>query len=214
MHHKPTACVYVDGFNLYYCRLKETRYKWLNLEALSKKLAPKFDIVKIRYFSAQVSARPNDPSQPVRQSAYWRALKTLHCLEIHEGQFLHKKAEKRRVVPCGTCKETKTLVDATEEKGSDVNFASHLLIDAFEQKYDAAIIITNDSDLCTPVKLVKEKYCREIFWICPESESVSFNMRKIIPHYRLIRDSDLERCLFPPELVDREGKISRPSSWR
>lgn len=38
-----------------------------------------------------------------------------------------------------------------EEKGSDVNVATHLLIDVFEKKIDAAVVVSNDSDLALPV---------------------------------------------------------------
>jgi uncharacterized LabA/DUF88 family protein len=37
----------------------------------------------------------------------------------------------------------------TEEKGSDVNLGAHLLLDAFQDQYDAAIVITGDSDVLT-----------------------------------------------------------------
>jgi len=42
----------------------------------------------------------------------------------------------------------------TEEKGSDVNVATHLLLDALAQPpaMDAAIVISNDSDLELPVR--------------------------------------------------------------
>ncbi len=53
--------VYIDGFNLYYGAVKDTPYKWLDLEALCRRLLPKDDIVGIRYFTARISARPGDP---------------------------------------------------------------------------------------------------------------------------------------------------------
>lgn len=39
-----------------------------------------------------------------------------------------------------------------EEKGSDVNLASHLLVDVFTQQVDAAIVLSNDSDLRYPIQ--------------------------------------------------------------
>jgi len=45
-------------------------------------------------------------------------------------------------------------VDKTEEKGSEVNLASHLLRDAFSKKFEVAVLITNDSDLAEPVRIV------------------------------------------------------------
>ena len=43
-----------------------------------------------------------------------------------------------------------------EEKGSDVNLASHLLVDGFRDRYDLAVVISNDSDLTEPVRFVRE----------------------------------------------------------
>lgn len=38
-------------------------------------------------------------------------------------------------------------VHKTEEKGSDVNLATFLLVDGFDQLYDEAVVISNDGDL-------------------------------------------------------------------
>jgi hypothetical protein len=43
-----------------------------------------------------------------------------------------------------------------EEKGSDVNVAAHLLIDILEKRIDAAVVISNDSDLRLPVQHARE----------------------------------------------------------
>ena len=82
------ANVYIDGFNLYYGCLKGTPYKWLDLDALCRRLLPKHEIQRIRYFTALVSARPGDPQQPIRQEIYLRALRTIPHLSIHLGRFL------------------------------------------------------------------------------------------------------------------------------
>lgn len=39
-----------------------------------------------------------------------------------------------------------------EEKGSDVNVAAHLLLDVLEHRVDAAVVVSNDSDLAFPVR--------------------------------------------------------------
>ncbi|MEZ5260007.1 MAG: NYN domain-containing protein, partial [Ilumatobacteraceae bacterium] len=38
-----------------------------------------------------------------------------------------------------------------EEKGTDVNVAAHLLTDVLTNEVDAAIVVSNDSDLALPV---------------------------------------------------------------
>ena len=44
------------------------------------------------------------------------------------------------------------------EKGSDVNLASYLLLDAFDRDYEVALVISNDSDLTHPIELVRERF--------------------------------------------------------
>ena len=40
----------------------------------------------------------------------------------------------------------------SEEKGSDVNLATYLLVDAFDDDYEAAVVVSNDSDLAEPIR--------------------------------------------------------------
>jgi hypothetical protein len=82
------ANVYVDAFNLYYGALRGTRYKWLDLDALCRRLLPSDQIHRIRYFTAHVAARPGDPQQPQRQLTYLRALETIPHLSVHLGHYL------------------------------------------------------------------------------------------------------------------------------
>jgi hypothetical protein len=43
-----------------------------------------------------------------------------------------------------------------EEKGTDVNVASHLLLDTVRGNIDAAVVISNDSDLSFPVRAARD----------------------------------------------------------
>ena len=52
---------------------------------------------------------------------------------------------------------------AMEEKGSDVNLAAHLLNDAWMGLFDAAAVISNDTDLVTPVRMVTAERGKPVF---------------------------------------------------
>lgn len=52
---------------------------------------------------------------------------------------------------------TVVKVIKVEEKGSDVNLASHLLLDAFQGNFDVAAVLSNDSDLVEPVRIVTQQ---------------------------------------------------------
>ncbi|MDE0133772.1 MAG: NYN domain-containing protein [Acidimicrobiaceae bacterium] len=109
--------VYIDGFNLYYGTVKETPYKWLDLEALCRRLLPRDNIVKIRYFTARVSARPNDPQQADRQDAYLRALATLPLLEIHYGRFKTRPVRLPLARPGATGQRTVEVLPSSARAG-------------------------------------------------------------------------------------------------
>lgn len=79
--------VYVDGFNLYYGCVKDAPYKWLNILRMSELLLPRDQIVGVKYFTAKVFSRKDDPQKHIRQQVYWRALCTIPNPEIIEGHY-------------------------------------------------------------------------------------------------------------------------------
>ena len=86
--HKPRTIVYIDGFNLYFGALKNTPYKWLDLEKLFQKLlGEKHSITQIKYFTARISPRPGNLDSPERQKLYLKALEHFPLIQIHYGHF-------------------------------------------------------------------------------------------------------------------------------
>jgi len=83
--------VYVDGFNLYYGCLRGTPHRGLDLAEFCRLMLPDNDVRRIKYFTARIGARPDDPVKPSRQQLYLRALRTLPNLEIHFGHYLTHK---------------------------------------------------------------------------------------------------------------------------
>ena len=64
------ANIYIDGFNFYYGCISETPYHWLNIAKLCQLLLPRDEIATIKYFTALVTPRPNDPEKLIRQERY------------------------------------------------------------------------------------------------------------------------------------------------
>ena len=203
--------IYVDGFNLYYGALRKTHYRWLNLDALFKLLLPKNAIQDIKYFTALVSARPNDPTQPQRQQLYLRALGTLPSVSVHLGHFLVHEVMMPLVVAPGQPQQYAKVIK-TEEKGSDVNLATHLLHDAHMNRFDIAVVVSNDSDLLGPIKIVRNELGKKVGVLNPQKNP----SRAILPHIdfiKQIRDGALKEAQFPNQLTDQHGAFSKPVSW-
>jgi len=149
--------VYIDGFNLYYRALRKPEHKWLDVQRLSETLLADDEIVKIKYFTARIQPSKIDPRKHVRQQVYFRALATLAKVEIVYGNYVARPAmmpildEWKR----GTLKLV--CVAKHEEKGTDVNLATHLISDGFRGNFEAAAVLTSDSDLQEPFRIVAEE---------------------------------------------------------
>lgn len=205
------AYVYVDGLNLYYGAVKDTPYKWLNLAELCRLLLPRDEIVQIKYYTAIVDARPEDPHAPTRQQFYLRALRTIPNLSIYFGHFLTQKRWLPLVFPNKNGPK-KVQVYKTEEKGSDVNLGTHLVRDGFRQEYEVAVLITNDSDLLEPIRVVRHELGLPVGILNPHPKPSA----ALLPHLNFIkqiRRGLLARCQFPSTLTDKEGAFSKPSNW-
>ena len=203
--------VYVDGFNLYYGAVRNTPYKWLNIQTLCHLLLPQHNIVKIKYYTAKVSARPGDPGQPVRQQTFLRALKTIPNLDIIYGQFLQSKVSMPVANPQPGAPKFVTVVK-TEEKGSDVNIASHMIHDGHLGLYDTAVIVSNDSDLVEPVKIVRYELGKAVGMLNPHNRP-SYSLRQYVTFIKKIRKGVLRQSQFPVQLTDALGSFHKPSTW-
>ena len=101
----------------------------------------------------------------------------------------------------------------TEEKGSDVNLASHLLLDAFDNLFDVAVIVSNDSDLAEPIRLVRERFGKTIGLLHHRSTRVSGKLRPLAHFIRSFHSGALGKAQLANELRDENGNFSKPSSW-
>ena len=203
--------IYVDGFNLYYGCVKGTPYKWLNIAELSRLSLPShYQIHRIRYFTALVKSRPSDPYQDVRQQTFIRALQTLPDFSTHYGEFLQSEVRMHLVHPPAKGPTT-ALVVKTEEKGSDVNLATYLLMDAYERDFDVAVVISDDSDLAEPIRIVRSKLRHNVTILSPRGKSRTLSMAAT--KFWQIAVANLAASQFPPTLTDANGVITKPATW-
>lgn len=213
---RPVTFVYVDGFNLYYRKLKGTPYKWLNVRRLAELLLPTNDVREIFYFTARITARPGDPDQPQRQQTYLRALSTVGVRTVY-GTFQTKPKHRPLLndlvigtanVPAGT----PVWILDTEEKGSDVNLATMLLANAAAKRCELSVVISNDSDLELRIRIC----CQELHHpvgILSTQPSNSLALRSGATFYKQIRQGVLNASQFSAILNDADGAIHKPPNW-
>ena len=214
--------IYVDGFNLYYGALRGQPYRWLDIRRFARGLLRYGDEVhRVRYFTAEVRPSRGDPGAPERQAAYLRALRTLPGVSLHFGYFLVTRPSMPRADGPGRVRVLKY-----EEKGTDVNLATHLLLDAFDGDCDGALVISNDSDLTEPIRVVRERFGRPVGVAFPilnrnadgKRRPPSNTLRAAATFQRFVTDASRHRRLLaasqlPAALADARGAFARPAAW-
>jgi uncharacterized LabA/DUF88 family protein len=218
----PTVFGYVDGFNLYHRALKDNpSLKWLDIPALMRLYLNADDkLERVRYYTSRVSGR-TDQGQPLRQDAYIRALVGLGVVTVHFGNFLSRPVCRPllKTIPLVHPRvngHQYVMVHNTEEKGSDVNLASHLLRDGFQGLYDAAIVISSDGDLIEPLRIVKEEIKKPVILAYPDLErgSVPIKLKAACSVVRYMRRADLFNCQLVNPARARNGQLLvRPKEW-
>ncbi len=200
--------MYIDGFNFYYLVVKGTPYKWTDLKELCQAvLRPENrNITAIHYFTARVSDTPSDPNKSIRQQTYLRALKAhIPEFQVHYGHFMRNTKR----MPLAANPKKSAHVIQTEEKGSDVNLAVHLLNDAWLDKYDCGVVISNDSDLAQAIKLSRQQ--GKIVGVVTNRKLPTAKLKAEADFYRRISTSHLKRSALP-ELIPGT-RIRKPSKW-
>lgn len=215
---------YIDGFNLYYRMLKaRPAAKWLDPKRLVEHVLSKaHDVTQVNYYIARVSARAHDPDAPARQAIYLKALSTIPNLVVHEGKFLTSEpwmplADPPRAKPDGyqwsTPLPSVVKVVKSEEKGSDVNLGVHLVRDAFLDRFDVAIVVTNDSDLVEPIRIAVQEVGKRVGLLVPVRYPTA-SLAAVSSFQLHIRPGHLARSQFPDTITAQDGTaITRPASW-
>ena len=190
-------------------------WRWLDLLSLVDRLigrnpnwmAQGAALHRLVYCTALISRETNRGGRH-RQEVYLAALTADDRVEIEQGRFITRRVR-------GESEEEGVAVTVAvpEEKGSDVNVASHLLIDIYTQRVDAAILISNDSDLRLPAQHART--CVPFGTINPRGSDTAADLRGksedgVGGHwwYRLT-PGDFFSCQLP----DAVGGIRRPSGW-
>lgn len=201
---KERVIVYVDGFNLYFGMLDAgfDYCKWLNIKLLVNNLLQNNQVlVEIKYFTSRVS---NNPEKQKRQNTYLEALESVG-VNIYYGNYQSDKLE---------CKRCGNVWPTYNEKMTDVNIATQILIDAFQDKYDMAMLISGDSDLVPPIKSVHEIFKNKRVFVAFPPKRHNQSVALIARGSLTIGRKKLVDSQFEFEVPKRDGYIlKKPKDW-
>ena len=101
----------------------------------------------------------------------------------------------------------------TEEKGSDVNIATHLLHDGYQGAYGVAIVMSNDSDLVDAIRIVRNELKKGVIVLNPFKDTPSVELSRVATFVKPIRQGLLAASQFPVSMQDQNGAFHKPPKW-
>ncbi len=93
-----------------------------------------------------------------------------------------------------------------------MNIAAHLVHDGHLGRYEAAVIVSNDSDLVGPVKIARYELNKVVGMLNPHKHP-SYALKQHVTFMKKIRKGVLRKSQFPPTLKDKSGTFRKPASW-
>lgn len=202
---KERVIAYIDGYNLYF-GLKESgllRYIWLNVELLVQNLLNNNqELVQVKYFTTLIT---NNVDKRLRQKIYVESLQTLPKVNVFFGKF---QREKTNCTACGS------EYQAECEKMTDVAISTQVIADYYEDKFDMAMIISGDTDLLPPIKMINESENNKRVFVAFPPNRVNDEVRKFAKGDLVIGRKKLSDSQLPLSISKGNGEILvKPDKW-
>lgn len=197
--------VYVDGFNLYHGLrdLGGRKWLWLDLEALGRRLCRENDdLVGVKYFTADVR---DDPAAQQRQATYLAALASHTSVDVHKGRFQQNN------VRCFSCNRHWR---SYEEKETDVAIAATMIEDAVLHRWDRALLLSADADLCPAVRVVRHLRPEKTVIAAFPPRRHSDELGNACHGRFKVSESKVRQSQLPPQVSKPDGTtLVRPAYW-
>ncbi|SHW95674.1 NYN domain [Mycobacteroides abscessus subsp. abscessus] len=197
--------VYVDGFNLYHGLHSKygRKYLWLDLVQLATQLRPQQQLIQVKYFTAPVL---NDPQAQSRQDHYLNALRAKHPQQISIilGRYQTKKKT------CFNCGHTYIHY---EEKETDVNMATSLVVDAANKEFDTALLVTADSDMAPAVRATQSIHPQGFVAAAFPPDRRSYELSNLMPSSFPIYEKKLKKSQLEEKFTIGNVPYQRPQKW-
>jgi uncharacterized LabA/DUF88 family protein len=201
---KERVIAYNDGFNLYFGLIESglDYCKWLDLKKLATRLLkPDQELIELKYFTSRIN---NDPDKQKRQNIYIEAVESIGA-EIYYGNFQKKPVE---------CKHCGKIWSDYKEKMTDVNIATYMLIDAYQDAYDMAMLISGDSDLVPPIRAIHKLFPEKRVFVAFPPKRYNDSLVYIAKGSMVIGRNNLVESQFDEEVTNKKGYILRkPVEW-
>ena len=132
--------VFIDGSNLYHSLRDYFKRSDLDFEKFYHKLVGVRRLVRVYYYNAVVD-QTKDAQQYANQQRFFDKMRRLPYLEIRLGRLIYRGWP----------------TTPPYEKGIDIKLATDMLVHAFRENYDVAILVSGDTDFADALQAVKDQ---------------------------------------------------------
>ncbi|MBR9861270.1 NYN domain-containing protein [bacterium] len=176
--------------------------KWLHLINLIKTLLRDHqELITVKYFTSRVT---NNPDKLKRQTTYLEAIKTTG-VKILYGRYQAGTQE------CYSCGHT---YPTNSEKMTDVNIATEMLCDGFNDLYDTAFLISGDSDLMPPIKAIHRTFENKRVFVGFPPKRHNQSIASVAKGHLTIGRKAIKSSQLPIEIRKEDGYLlTKPREW-
>ena len=196
---------YVDGLNLHHGMLDARLHnaRWLDLWAMCATLPrPGQRLSLVRYFTARIR---DDLSAAKDQAVFIDALLARGGVEIDFGYFLATSVE---------CRQCGFVRPRNEEKRTDVNMVVRLLEDAFDDRFDLAIVVSADSDFVAPIESVRRRFPDKRVMVAFPPKRRSAQLRRAADAAHHLSGPTIRSSRLPDPVIAASGvELRAPREW-
>jgi uncharacterized LabA/DUF88 family protein len=133
------AMVFIDGSNLYHTLKHEYGRTDLDFVKFCAKLSGTRQLIRAYYYNATVDAT-KEPVRHKDQQKFFQRIRRLPYFEVRLASLVYRNWP---TVP-------------PYEKGLDIKLATDLLVHAFRQNYETAVLVSGDNDFADALQAAKD----------------------------------------------------------
>ena len=151
MHsHRPAVEIFVDGPNFHLAQRYEGLYLRVDLNLLARRLSRGYHFIKLNYYTSPL---PNPGTESYRaQQRFFAQIARSARIELVLGRNeprVDRVSGRRYHI----------------EKETDVNLAVDMVVGAYRDRYDVAMLVAGDTDYVRAVQALQERG-KKLIW-CP-----------------------------------------------
>lgn len=159
--------IYIDGNNLYHSLKDHFARANLDFEKFCDRLAAGRRLIRTYYYNAPKD-QAREPAKYADQQRFLEYVKALQYVELRLSRLVYHGWPD--VAPY--------------EKGIDVSLATNMLVHAFRDNYDTAVLVSGDTDFADAILAVKE--------LGKHVEVVLFGGTRSSQHLRIVADKVIQ----------------------